>query len=846
MLRQTLRRVEQSAQCQILPLATKRSALTPHSLPTLKNKRTSIPRRSIASSSRVRAEPDDGLVSSIIPSRTRAEPLAVAANSFTRAISNKDVLLIRHVYPIFKESFLESGPGGRSIFSAPATPPSTSMFNWTRKTQFEPILPPKTLHEAISFLLRAGGHRNAALPSQDVKLAADMLLDMIILYKLEPPSTLIHSVVLALSKLDANEAVTWLRKLEEAQGSQGGNFDKHYATVIVGLGLVGDVEGMQSVLEAVRNHPRLSPSITLWTAYICALGSGRFRGPPVEMELAIQEMKRTDGFEPNLPIISELMFRYQASNDLDGSKRHVDTLRTLLHASESSTSLDPADISRAMSALIRHEVLTSGYDAGLLQALALRRAGLPLDSHVIRPLMDAPNLPLLNAESLQSLAETLDIELGGEIWSELLSRTARRDDGLPAALDLYDEMKRRDIFISKKGADRLIYALCGGSEPPTVESVEQALDVYYDLRDNYLKQISRRVSPKRLNPPDFGIFMSLLRSIIRTGGPSQETIDLVYMLLSDMKYFSIRLEPSFMESLLPKLFRVCTSQETALKLWNHIRDIDPVSLDESGYSAVLEEFSKLSFPNDPLPSLPSYLEIIKTMRENDIPVTSYIYNILFRRYATLAKEIIDESYSASSERAEELDQRRLRILDAVKKLHVNVRMDAMLVPTTSMMNGLMWAYSHLGAYQEAFTVWDELAYGRPGFDHASLSIALDVCGFAGDSGAADKVWRRARTMKPSKHHPPFVPNENNWTSLIECRARTGRYESAVSAFKEMLTAEDRATTPLPDLKCATVMLRFAGYANDTERISRLIQNHLPDIYQQLQEVEEQKLKPPDE
>jgi hypothetical protein len=585
---------------------------------------------------------------------------------------------------------------------------------------------------------------------------------------------------------------------------------------------------------------------------------------------SLVEATERDRVSLTAPILADAVIQRRLAQDREGASQYAEQLREVLQ--KTSPHYTPSEEHYATAALVGyHGMAGGGYTAALEAALLMKAAGYSHNSTTIRTLMGMDDCPSLDAKSLVDLGMKLNTNITVDVWANAVSRALKdkAGDGLSTALGLYEESKRREVIPVAGLVDPLIQALCTRSNPPSSKDVHDALELYYDLRDATftIDSAPSEAFPQlrpRSHAPDAGIYMNLLRAITRSRSAPQTASDIVIQLLIDMKHYLVKVPSRFlMDSVYGEMLRVADSHDTAFKIWSHVRELDDSAATPAGYKTALVNFAKLGFDSDPLPSLNHYLVIVKSMRDAGTPISPFVYTVLLTRYATLAKSIRRDATNLESEDTPQLeidsefdsdisiqpDSRqalRERLLQAVQRLHLTLRVDASLTPTVATMNALMNAYNHLEAFRDAYGVWEQLTLGTPPFDQVSVSIVLDLCGHTENAKAADDVWRRVRTPRPSSswiHNNKlwdssgrFITSTNNWTSLIECRWRCGKRESAFNAFREMLDARaDRSHVPVPDLKCAETMLKFAKKNGmDSEvRVLRMLEDNAPDLYRSL-------------
>jgi len=211
------------------------------------------------------------------------------------------------------------------------------------------------------------------------------------------------------------------------------------------------------------------------------------------------------------------------------------------------------------------------------------------------------------------------------------------------------------------------------------------------------------------------------------------------------------------------------------------------------------------------------------MREAGHPASCRVYTILLHRYAALASKRPPTStgpdYPALKPKA--------KVLDHVRRTHTAIKLDAAVTPDAALLNALMNAYSYSGAYLDALEVWDELsnAVYATSFDHISVTIALDACGFGGLSRQADEIWALVRESG-------FKLNKKNWDTRVENLARVGNFDDALhTVFEEM--AEGGPGVSKPDLDTAQILLKFSWRFERREEVKAAIKSRLPHLYDQL-------------
>ncbi|KAF9513676.1 hypothetical protein BS47DRAFT_1295867 [Hydnum rufescens UP504] len=396
--------------------------------------------------------------------------------------------------------------------------------------------------------------------------------------------------------------------------------------------------------------------------------------------------------------------------------------------------------------------------------------------------------------------------------------------------------------------DPLILGLCRRHAPPTPEDVNEALEIYYDLRDargkNQVpeeseenpiryKSLPRHPRPPHNSAPDQWIYRTLLTAISRTRTISRGTSDIMIQLLIDMRDFGVKLNSEFVQSVFARLLLATDSHGAAFDMYSYLREMASSILDQPAYVSILEQLANLSFDDDPLPSQAHYLDIMRDMRDSGTPMTPFVYTILFSRYASLATSIPHPTPDTPLDEVEKGHDLHQRLFQATKRLHLTLKLDASVTPNVFTMNAIMNAYNRLGAFRDAWGIWEQLAHGTPAYDNVSISIVMDLCGYSRNPRAADRIWAgiMQRAQQPPKgDRPVVVPTRNNWVSRIECYARLGDFQTALDIFTDMIYGGGEVWIPKPNQAAADTLLKFSWSYGRSAEVEELIKSELPDLY----------------
>jgi hypothetical protein len=128
----------------------------------------------------------------------------------------------------------------------------------------------------------------------------------------------------------------------------------------------------------------------------------------------------------------------------------------------------------------------------------------------------------------------------------------------------------------------------------------------------------------------------------------------------------------------------------------------------------------------------------------------------------------------------------------------------------------MYIYARLSHFDGSLEILDSIRKkGIP--DNTTLSVFLDVCGFAREPDLA------LATKRESAGH---ALNGNNWLSLLECLCRCGRIDEATYQF---IYHSPRGPDGQPDRVAAILLLGQAFRKMRLLATRRLLRSHFPSL-----------------
>ncbi|KAF9459827.1 pentatricopeptide repeat-containing protein [Collybia nuda] len=400
-------------------------------------------------------------------------------------------------------------------------------------------------------------------------------------------------------------------------------------------------------------------------------------------------------------------------------------------------------------------------------------------------------------------------------WSILINNNVRTGN-LSSALAIYEETKNSGIIPDAALVGPLIAGLCRTASPPSDESLDQALSIYEELSLANPPSLTSEASSNNTEHstgPDAGIYQVLLRGLASSEN-NKKYFPIAKSLMEDMESRHVPTNNSLTTSSnIVLLMKRSSSVDEALEVYHTLR----AGLDEKGYAIVLNAFCKLSFGDDiQVPSLTNYFEIVKDMRRAGLEITVEVYTILLHRLGVIATQMTEKGSELPSDI-------RDRLITTTRRTHDLLTLDAAVSPDAYVWNQLMDTYQRLGYFADSYRVWDTM-YLSGRFDHVSVSIILDACGYAGAGQVAKRICSNL-------FRDQFSFNLHNWNTWLECLCRLGRLNDAVKvACMEM--GKDQNTV-MPDIDSARILIKFGRQHNQHPEVQSRLQRYLPDLWKVL-------------
>nr|AFB35529.1 pentatricopeptide repeat containing protein [Volvariella volvacea] len=458
-----------------------------------------------------------------------------------------------------------------------------------------------------------------------------------------------------------------------------------------------------------------------------------------------------------------------------------------------------------------------GIKAAISQFRSLSKQGCQLTPPIVKAIIRHSR----NLNDLNVLRTELGIEPTVAHYSILISNSTRTGH-VQEAIKIYEDARAAGIQPDAGLVAPLIKALCrAAAKPPTDAALDQALSFYHHLVESTpIEPSTDKTSYNEHSVgPDANIYQNLLRGLASSPN-NTKYLPVARSLLNDMEARGISPTDSITaSSIVVLLMKQASDRGEALSIYRKLSS----ALDEKGYAIVLNAFCKLSFGDHThaqIPSLTEYFGIVKDMRRRNLPITAEVYTIILHQIASIATQLkFDDD--------EETIRFRDHLITTTRRTHDLLTLDASISPDAHLFNQLMDTYQRLGCFGDSYRVWD-MMYLSGRFDHISVSIILDACGYA-------KAWQLAKQICTKLFNDGFRFSLHNWNTWLECLCRVGRLNDAVrTACIDMIKA-GQSDGIRPNVESARILLKFARKANQEDEVLSRLKDYLPELWASLPE-----------
>jgi pentatricopeptide repeat protein len=390
---------------------------------------------------------------------------------------------------------------------------------------------------------------------------------------------------------------------------------------------------------------------------------------------------------------------------------------------------------------------------------------------------------------------------------------------LDTAMEVYHLAREKGVETDVSLARELTGPLCLTTPP----RLEEAISIYTD----YIGFTPTDTKGRDPTP----IFSNLLHACAKI--PSASSSKTVLRLLGDMRSRGLTFTPSTVAGLATILTRSSPDHETAFKIYAHLYALDSQALDRRTYEQILSGFIIHSTPASPVAPTNLYMEIIRDMQKAGLRIGSYSISSLLHTYGQQATRL-NKNRNDEQNRQRQINS----LLRSIGELHTMIKLDPLIEVDIPLLNTLMDAYNRVGAYAEAFEVWDDLVERRPRelssnlIEYSpSINIILDTCGHSSSIFRGRKAWAWASRWKLNN-------NKKNYDAYVECLCRCGEVEEAYEVVRRM-----RNTAEIPDPTVETVMLlvKFSWKSrSEFAAAKEKVEHGFPELWDGVKEILETK------
>ncbi|KIJ66285.1 hypothetical protein HYDPIDRAFT_86412 [Hydnomerulius pinastri MD-312] len=463
---------------------------------------------------------------------------------------------------------------------------------------------------------------------------------------------------------------------------------------------------------------------------------------------------------------------------------------------------------------LENEVERCGIASAVRLCEELRREGYRITPHTLTIMLRSSR----QVTDLEYAEKALQVKAGPTQWSVIVTNAVRAGD-LPGAHSIYRQSQSSGVTLDAALVQPLLSALCESAfTSPNDSLIDQALELYRELAHANPPSSTKPDTPKafgrqRSDGPDAYMYGTLLRAMANSVDV-QKYSQLAVNLLANMEARGIKADGHVaVASLVVMAMRCSTSFDDALKAYKRVVGKDKENTKDigiKGYRWILHTLSRLSFDEEhTLPPIFHYFEIVKDMRQSGLEITTPIYASLLKRLSQLADD-------ASTPQVHQLAK-------SVRRVHDHLTLDASITPDTLLWNQLMDAYQRVGLFVEAYRVWEMLLISET-YDHASVSIIFDACGYA-------HAWPLAQQVFAKLSQRSFLLNQGNWNSYVECMCRNGMLNDAVKTVCLEMGKNQKEVRP--NHETARLLLSFATKTNQQDEVAMRLQRYLPELWQSL-------------
>ncbi|KAK2461554.1 hypothetical protein APHAL10511_006017 [Amanita phalloides] len=669
-----------------------------------------------------------------------------------------------------------------------------------------PVSPPLNHRHLTNILQKLGESGRPA----DLRQIQDILEDTSFVFGVELTLD-VHTTILHALKKHGNfrTLYLWLRRIPILPGHLRPTLEQFHIVLEAGAEL-GTFKELRNMVLSMRESG-FEPTIETFKILIRA----RWQFAELEENLPhiiafsalLEDMKR-EGLSYNHSV-SDMLFSGYADRGLVAL---ADQIRAL-YEQHFSDDLTPEEKQKLSWNLKLSDVAqTRGIKAAVTTFRSLVKEGCKADPATVSALLTHSHAQ----SDLEYVEKELQLKPSVDHYSLLINNCIQTGT-ITGALALYDRARNEGLEPGAILVAPLIRHLCQMIDGrPLDELLDKAIALYGDFSSHRPTDAATEEGTLHLPGSDLKVYQALLHGL--ASSPNiQKYFPIALSLLEDMNARGLSENDSTIASSIIVLhMRNSTTPAEALTVYHTRRS----ALDQEGYSVVLNAYSKLTFGKTiHVPSLVDYFGIIKDMRHAGFTITTEVYTVLLRQLAAMATELDQARQVNDRPHVAEL---RSSLITTTRRTHDLLTLDANVSPDARVWNQLMNTYQGLGCFGDAYRVW-ELMYLSGRFDHQSVSIILDACGWA-------RAWQVAMQVRKRLLRDKFRFDRHNWNTWIECLCRLGRLDDAV---KVVCLEMGKNENVYADVESVRILLKFAGQCNQQAGVLSRIQRYLPDLWNSL-------------
>jgi pentatricopeptide repeat protein len=668
--------------------------------------------------------------------------------------------------------------------------------------------PPLNQQQIVSLLEVLGASGRPA----DLQRVEEILSDMPTMFGIEPSIEVHTAIIRALIKHgNVHSIQRWLSNMSSRPGHFSPTLGQFHIVLEACINLAS-FKFMRSLIRSMRQYG-CKPTNETYKILIRArweLAVQEEKVPHVIAFSAILDDMKQAGL-PYDPEIGALLHDEYAERDLITYAKQI---QALYQSQFPDVETPQARQETELNDILSRTAQTQGVKAAIGLFRSTVGEGQVASAATLRAILRHSR----TTDELQIVEQEFETPVPVAHWSILINNNIRTGH-LPEALSIYEQTKTAGIVPDAALVGPLIRALCRTSlKTPSDESLDHALSIYNDLAQVDTPPSTHEAplgSPAHSFGPDADIYQTLLRGLASSEN-IKKYFPIAKTLMEDMESRHVPMNNSFTASSnIVLLMKRSPSVDEALEVYHTLR----AGLDEKGYAIVLNAFCKLSFGEGiQVPSLSSYFEIVKDMRRAGLEITVEVYTILLNQLGVIATQMMQQD-------AEFSPAIRDKLLTTTRRTHDLLTLDAAVSPDAYVWNQLMDTYQRLGCFADSYRVWD-MMYLSGRFDHVSVSIILDACGYAG-------AWQVAKRICTNLFRDRFSFNLHNWNTWLECLCRLGKLNDAVKVACLEMGKEQNTVTPNVD--SARILIKFARRDNQHPEVLSRLQRYLPDLWKTLPE-----------